>query len=210
MIPEQGRVEKVATFQNDVGVLLLYHGVETIRRAKILRYVNDYFGHKNKSRPRTGIPQEQEIPAPVTTTIFLLLAIDKEISESARRVCVSVAASSRLRVTVMVAENRQTMSRFSQSQPKCAGSFVMLYLFLARTRISRATRLNSRSLISNTTRTKGASAHHHRTLRSEVRVRSKYRIPVAAQLDVVVESTVLYDPNCSWKQMKFSIHPESS
>ena len=51
---------------------------------------------------QTGIPHEQEIPAPVTTTIFLDFATDSEMSERARLVEESVARESKLRVTVMV------------------------------------------------------------------------------------------------------------
>ena len=43
----------------------------------------------------TGIPQEQEIPAPVTTTIFLLLATASDKLYSVLRECVSEQKSSR-------------------------------------------------------------------------------------------------------------------
>jgi cell shape-determining protein MreD len=51
----------------------------------------------------TGIPQEQDMPAPVTTTIFFPLAMDSEISDSVRLVCESIDISLRLRVTVIFA-----------------------------------------------------------------------------------------------------------
>ena len=51
----------------------------------------------------TGMPQEQDIPAPVTTTIFFPLATDSEISDSVRLACESVDISSILRVTVIFA-----------------------------------------------------------------------------------------------------------
>jgi len=54
----------------------------------------------------TGIPHEQEIPAPVTTTIFLLLTTESEISKRVLLVEESVARASRLRVTVIVSVSR--------------------------------------------------------------------------------------------------------
>ena len=50
------------------------------------------------------MPQEQEIPAPVTTTILFDLAIARDISESERLVWESVLAKSSSRVTVIVAK----------------------------------------------------------------------------------------------------------
>ena len=47
------------------------------------------------------MPQEQDIPAPVTTIIFFPLAMDNEISDSVRLVWESVDISSILRVTVI-------------------------------------------------------------------------------------------------------------
>lgn len=55
-------------------------------------------------RKHTGMPQEQEIPAPVTTTILFDLAIASDISESVRLVWESVLAKSSSRVTVIVAK----------------------------------------------------------------------------------------------------------
>lgn len=49
----------------------------------------------------TGMPEEHEIPAPVTTTIFLHLATKCEMFVRERRV--EVSDESRSRVTVMVA-----------------------------------------------------------------------------------------------------------
>lgn len=51
----------------------------------------------------TGIPHEQEMPAPVTTTIFLHFATESERLARARRVDGSVCNLSRLRATVMIA-----------------------------------------------------------------------------------------------------------
>ena len=48
------------------------------------------------------MPQEQEIPAPVTTTIFFPFATEREISARVRLTYESDAAASMLRVTVMV------------------------------------------------------------------------------------------------------------
>jgi hypothetical protein len=48
------------------------------------------------------MPLEQDIPAPVTTTIFLPLATDSEIADSVRLVWESVDISSILRVTVVL------------------------------------------------------------------------------------------------------------
>ena len=49
----------------------------------------------------TGMPLLQDIPAPVTTTIFFPLATNKEISDSVRLVRKSVDMSLILRVTVI-------------------------------------------------------------------------------------------------------------
>ena len=53
-------------------------------------------------RNLTGIPHEHEIPAPVTTTIFLLLATEREILERVRRVDELVVSSSKLSVIVIL------------------------------------------------------------------------------------------------------------
>jgi hypothetical protein len=64
--------------------------------------MSEYGGSTNIKWKHTGIPQEQEIPAPVTTTIFLLFATESEISERVRLVGESVCKESRLRVTVII------------------------------------------------------------------------------------------------------------
>ena len=58
---------------------------------------------QDTSRVPTGIPHEQETPAPVTTTMRLLFAnvVDNEVR--ARRVDGSVDATLESKVTVMVA-----------------------------------------------------------------------------------------------------------
>ena len=48
------------------------------------------------------MPDEQEMPAPVTTTIFFRFATASERSLKIRLVCGSLAASARLSVTVIV------------------------------------------------------------------------------------------------------------
>jgi hypothetical protein len=48
------------------------------------------------------MPQEQDIPAPVTTTIFFPLAMDNEIADSVRLVWESVDISSILREIVIL------------------------------------------------------------------------------------------------------------
>jgi hypothetical protein len=50
------------------------------------------------------MPHEQEMPAPVTTTILFALAIARDISERERLVWESALAASSSRVTVIVAK----------------------------------------------------------------------------------------------------------
>ena len=58
-------------------------------------------------RLQTGIPHEQDMPAPVSTTIFLLFATEREMSDSARLVTGSVCSPFRLRVKVMMLDDVQ-------------------------------------------------------------------------------------------------------
>jgi hypothetical protein len=53
------------------------------------------------------------MPAPVTTTIFLLFATEREMSERVRRVGASVRWASRLRVTVIVGVSRDEREWFN-------------------------------------------------------------------------------------------------
>jgi hypothetical protein len=53
------------------------------------------------------MPEEQEIPAPVTTTIFLHLATDKERSESVRLVDESVFWAAKSKVIIMLVATQQ-------------------------------------------------------------------------------------------------------
>ena len=52
------------------------------------------------------MPHEHEMPAPVTTTIFLDLATAKEISDSARRVLGSPEVASSRSESVMIVYGR--------------------------------------------------------------------------------------------------------
>lgn len=75
------------------------------------------------------MPQEQEIPAPVTTTIFFPFATEREISARARLTCESVAAASRSRVTVMM---RAVVRQSPNSTKISSGSFCYLVFVLDR------------------------------------------------------------------------------
>lgn len=55
-----------------------------------------------KVTQRTGMPQEQDIPAPVTTSILLLFATERDMSERERLADASVGISARSRVTVIL------------------------------------------------------------------------------------------------------------
>ena len=64
------------------------------------------------------MPLEQDIPAPVTTTIFFPLTTDDEIADSMRLVLESVDISSILRVTVfffssMIVYNKDSKLKFN-------------------------------------------------------------------------------------------------
>ena len=66
------------------------------------------------------------MPAPVTTTIFLLFATEREMSERVRRVDASVRWASRLRVTVIVGVSRDEQREWFNSQ---------LWMFNQRSRL---------------------------------------------------------------------------